>query len=804
MKRSLVVMLLVVVSAVLISQCGGGGGGGGSAPPAPATSSLSGVAAKGLLSGATVTAYALDASGVKGSALGSTTTDAHGAYMINVGQYTGNVLLEASGGSYTDEATNQSKTNTALLRAAVTNVSGSVNAAITPLTEIAVKKAGTLTATNIDAANALLSNMIGGTNIITTMPADVLTSSASSTAGKNYGLMLAAISQMVSSGTATSVADAITKIGADLADNRLDTTGATIASTLATFLGSASNHTGLTAGTAPVVAAISSATTGNIPTYSLKGSYRSVTQLTGFVPSSAGSGTYAMIYGNSGTVAFDGNGGCTVSFTGTSYEMYPLTNTIVPAPDPPITQPCSYVLASGGTVTIDPGNQAPLGWHISTDGGILAHVAPSGSSAGAKIAQQTFAMKAGTGMSNASVHGTYAMVGQQFGFNTYPGEAASHFYGESQYATFYGDGNMMSSGNGWYYEMHHTTNTVIRNPEPWSNEPGTYSVAGDGSVSVAGGSFGGWVSADGTVIIVGGTGVFSGKYVADQHIGVKLGTSMNDSSLNGMFLFHGQYGGFFLASGMSGTVAGSMVHEFIDTMVFDGHGHCTYTAGNSTEYRMSQDTIVTDTNPGRPPLPCTYSVASNGTTTISISDLQTNTIDVTTWLSGNGSAMIWGGGGWSDTNFSGGAVPALNGSPVWAEQALGVKVQDGPAGSLASTVTGSWSWSETQATVVSGSCGTLGAVNTYSLTVTQNGAQLSIAFNEPFVDNANSSVTGFINGNMISAGGTIRLTNGESVHNSMSLTLSQDGNSLTGTLSQRSSYNDLCTGTFDVIAAKIP
>lgn len=54
---------------------------------------------------------------------------------------------------------------------------------------------------------------------------------------------------------------------------------------------------------------------------------------------------------------------------------------------------------------------------------------------------------------------------------------------------------------------------------------------------------------------------------------MKLGTSMNDASLKGIFKIVMQSAGFFLASSNIGTVAGSMVHEYGPyTMTFDGLG----------------------------------------------------------------------------------------------------------------------------------------------------------------------------------------------------------------------------------------
>lgn len=244
-KRLIICILstFIIISGLALVSCSK------SSPKTNDTaSSMTGVASKGLITNAIINVYALDTAGNKGSLLGTAITDTIGAYNVNLGTYTGNVLVEAIGGAYIDEATGLSTTNTAALRTAVENVSGSVKVAVTPMTEIAVQMAGTLTQSNIDKANITVSNMIGGTNIITTMPADVLDPSSQSrtTDETNYGLVLAAISQMVSSGTATSVAEAITQIANDLANNELDITGGSISSALTTFITSTHNQTGLT------------------------------------------------------------------------------------------------------------------------------------------------------------------------------------------------------------------------------------------------------------------------------------------------------------------------------------------------------------------------------------------------------------------------------------------------------------------------------------------------------------------------------------------------------------------------------
>lgn len=245
--------LLMLSLAIGLSGCGGGGGG--STPQnTPSTTTISGVASKGLIDGATATAFILNANGTKGAQLGNAaTTLADGSFMIDLGTYTGNVIIEVTGGSYTDEATGVTVINTAKLRVALTDVSGETTANATALTEVAVQvaesNAGGLTASNIEKANTQVSNLVG-VNIVETLPADVLGTGASteSADAQAYGVALAGISQMLADGTAADVETAVMQLAADLSDNStLDTQGAAYASAINTFIAGGNNQTETTA-----------------------------------------------------------------------------------------------------------------------------------------------------------------------------------------------------------------------------------------------------------------------------------------------------------------------------------------------------------------------------------------------------------------------------------------------------------------------------------------------------------------------------------------------------------------------------
>ncbi|MFC1769876.1 thrombospondin type 3 repeat-containing protein, partial [Nitrospirota bacterium] len=230
----LTALILSVLSYSLI------GCGGGTVTP---HMSIDGIVSKGLVSGGTVTVYRLTPDGTTGRILGTGTTGANGAYSINSVNYSGNILVEVAGGTYTDEATGNSKTN-GTMRAVITNYSGDTAVSVTALTEIAVQKAGTLTTANMDAANASVSTLFGF-DIVATAPADVTTPSGGTQAQKDYGLALAAISQMADD-MSLSVSHVISQLAADLSDNTLETTGASLSTSFSNFVVSLNNQSGLT------------------------------------------------------------------------------------------------------------------------------------------------------------------------------------------------------------------------------------------------------------------------------------------------------------------------------------------------------------------------------------------------------------------------------------------------------------------------------------------------------------------------------------------------------------------------------
>ena len=131
--RSMVLFGLTSLSAAaLLVACGGGG----SSAPAVATTTISGSAVKGPVNGATVTVK--DAS--TGATLGSTTTGTGGTYSLSVA-FSGDVIVEVSGGTYTDEATGAATPLSTPMKVVLAAGGGTVTGVVTPLTTMAFNSA---------------------------------------------------------------------------------------------------------------------------------------------------------------------------------------------------------------------------------------------------------------------------------------------------------------------------------------------------------------------------------------------------------------------------------------------------------------------------------------------------------------------------------------------------------------------------------------------------------------------------------------------------------------------------------------
>jgi len=237
--------------------CGVGGFQGSDNPPSQGSTPnallkrVNGVASKGIIRGGTVSLHTLNSNGSVGALLKTTRTNAFGLYSTRV-NLTGPTLVSVSG-VYTDEATGLESAipQDAPLRAAIDTISDTMAIAITPLTELAVRKSEPmLVANNIAAANKLVSDIFR-VNIVTTQPlsptAESFGNELTTQEQKDYTLVLAAVSQMAHDYYGESVSDAIASMQNDLTkgDTLGDATSGQFKAALAKFLQSDLNRTGI-------------------------------------------------------------------------------------------------------------------------------------------------------------------------------------------------------------------------------------------------------------------------------------------------------------------------------------------------------------------------------------------------------------------------------------------------------------------------------------------------------------------------------------------------------------------------------
>jgi hypothetical protein len=169
-----------------------------------------------------------------GSQVSSATTDANGAFTMAMGNYAGPVMLQMSGGTYTDEATGALMTMgagdmmTAVLPTVATGATVT-GVEVTPLTAMAQAMAqhmaGGLTDANIATANAAVGNYFLVGDILHTQPINPLVAGSGTGASQammNYGMTLAAMSQYAKGTGMTASSGFVTAMMNDASDGLID------------------------------------------------------------------------------------------------------------------------------------------------------------------------------------------------------------------------------------------------------------------------------------------------------------------------------------------------------------------------------------------------------------------------------------------------------------------------------------------------------------------------------------------------------------------------------------------------------
>ena len=222
----------VTTSALMNKLMGASGQIMGTGPGMTSTT-VSGTVFNGPTSKATVTAFAVN-NGVQGAQLASTAADGQGSFTLPLGSYTGALMLQISGGTYTDEATATTMVMRAgdVMSAVMPAVGAGANVTgvwITPLTSMAQTRAmgmsGGMTEANIATANAAMGNYFSVGDILRTRP--MIPTLAGAGAGatqdaRNYGMTLAAMSEYAKTLGITVSSTMVTAMMSDAADGVMD------------------------------------------------------------------------------------------------------------------------------------------------------------------------------------------------------------------------------------------------------------------------------------------------------------------------------------------------------------------------------------------------------------------------------------------------------------------------------------------------------------------------------------------------------------------------------------------------------
>ncbi len=254
----------------------------------PMNGMMSGTVYNGMMKTATVMAYSVS-SGTMGAQIASGTTDSMGIFSLSLGSYSGPVMIRTTGGSYANLATAATMTMSSadeMTAIIPTMTSGATITGIqmTPLTSMAQARtqamSGGMTDSNITAGNTAVGSYFMVSDILHTGPMNAATAGSGSTATtdmKNYGIAIAAMSQYAQTIGMTDPAALITDMMEDASDGVMNgmmggtsitmggmmsggmmggggstmmssTAGTSgLATAMTTFMGSATNKSGLTA-----------------------------------------------------------------------------------------------------------------------------------------------------------------------------------------------------------------------------------------------------------------------------------------------------------------------------------------------------------------------------------------------------------------------------------------------------------------------------------------------------------------------------------------------------------------------------
>lgn len=239
----------VLATLQFAAACGGGGDTAVAGVGSGGTGFVSGAVTKGPVASTTVVAYGI-AGGQAGAQLGSATTDANGNFGMSIGAYAGPLMLQASGGTYTDEATGTTMgmTQGDVMSVAIPGVAAGATTSgiqVTPVTAmaqaIARQMAGGMTDANIAAANTAMGSYFSVSDIVRVQPMNPLlpgSGAAASQDAQNYGMTLAAMSKYAQAQGMSYSSAMVTALMNDAADGIMDGKAGSVPVTMGGMMGS--------------------------------------------------------------------------------------------------------------------------------------------------------------------------------------------------------------------------------------------------------------------------------------------------------------------------------------------------------------------------------------------------------------------------------------------------------------------------------------------------------------------------------------------------------------------------------------
>jgi hypothetical protein len=239
----------VLVTLQLAAACGGGSDTASAGVGSGGTGFLSGAVTKGPVGSTTVIAYGI-AGGQAGAQVGSASTDANGNFSMPIGNYAGPLMLQANGGTYTDEATGttMSMAQGDVMSVAIPTVAAGATTSgiqVTPVTAmaqaIAKQMAGGMTDANIAAANTAIGSYFSVTDIVHVQPMNPLAQGSGASASQdaqNYGMTLAAMSKYAQTQGMSYSSAMVTALMNDAADGIMDGKAGSAPVTMGGMMGS--------------------------------------------------------------------------------------------------------------------------------------------------------------------------------------------------------------------------------------------------------------------------------------------------------------------------------------------------------------------------------------------------------------------------------------------------------------------------------------------------------------------------------------------------------------------------------------